>query len=608
MNWLSMFQPLNYGDILSLSPSGLANEELRKNIPDQFFQLNCISDMGESFVIDRVTDGWILTGGEAGILYGAYEILRSRFSHTPLPEHVESSPRYSFRMIDCWDNMDGSVERGYAGKSLFFDGNRFSYNPDRIVHLGRMMASVGLNILCLNNVNVHEPAQELIADMIPELSALADLLRPFGIRVMTAVDFSMPIRAGLENADPLSSEVQIWWNKTVSRIYKEIPDFAGFLVKADSEGRPGPFTYNRTHADGANMLARALLPFGGVLVWRCFVYNCLQDWRDTVTDRPKAAFDTYQPLDGQFDENVILQIKNGPWDFQVREPVSPLFFSMNYTSLGLELQLTQEYTGQQIDLYAMPPMWHELFQDLPADRIQAIAAVSNLGRDDSYFGHPLAAVNFFGFGLLAWNPQVTSEEIFHQWIRLTYQFSDQNVDQLTSLLNCSRRIYERYTSPLGLNWMVTPHTHYGPNPSGYEYDVWGTYHRADRNAVGVDRTADGTGFILQLPPFLQDRYKHPHSCPDLLLLFFHRIPYTFIMHDGRSLIQRIYDDHFEGAEQAKALADQLKCLPFPSKDREIICERADLQVKNAENWRDTINTFFHRLSGIPDIKNRKIYD
>ena len=608
MNWLSMFQPLNYGDILSLSPSGLANEELRKNIPDQFFQLNCISDMGESFVIDRVTDGWILTGGEAGILYGAYEILRSRFSHTPLPDHVESSPCYPFRMIDCWDNMDGSVERGYAGKSLFFDGNRFSYNPDRIVHLGRMMASVGLNILCLNNVNVHEPAQELIADMIPELSALADLLRPFGIRVMTAVDFSMPIRAGLENADPLSSEVQIWWNKTVSRIYKEIPDFAGFLVKADSEGRPGPFTYNRTHADGANMLARALRPFGGVLVWRCFVYNCLQDWRDTVTDRPKAAFDTYQPLDGQFDENVILQIKNGPWDFQVREPVSPLFFSMNYTSLGLELQLTQEYTGQQIDLYAMPPMWHELFQDLPADRIQAIAAVSNLGRDDSYFGHPLAAVNFFGFGLLAWNPQVTSEEIFHQWIRLTYQFSDQNVDQLTSLLNCSRRIYEHYTSPLGLNWMVTPHTHYGPNPSGYEYDVWGTYHRADRNAVGVDRTADGTGFILQLPPFLQDRYKHPHSCPDLLLLFFHRVPYTFIMHDGRSLIQRIYDDHFEGAEQAKALADQLKCLPFPSKDREIICERADLQVKNAENWRDTINTFFHRLSGIPDIKNRKIYD
>ena len=608
MNWLSMFQPLNFEDILSLSPSALANEELRKNIPDQFFQLNCISDMGESFVLDRIKDGWILTGGEAGILYGAYEILRSRFSQTKLPDHLESSPRYSFRMIDCWDNMDGSVERGYAGRSLFFEGNRFSYNPDRIVHLGRMMASVGLNILCLNNVNVHEPAQELIADMIPELSALADLLRPFGIRIMTSVDFSMPIRAGLENADPLSSEVQIWWNKTVSRIYKEIPDFAGFLVKADSEGRPGPFTYKRSHADGANMLAKALHPFGGILVWRCFVYNCLQDWRDNVTDRPKAAYDTYQPLDGQFDENVILQVKNGPWDFQVREPISPLFFSMNYTSLGLELQLTQEYTGQQIDLYAMPTMWQELFQDLPATRIQAIAAVSNLGRDDNYFGHPLAAVNFFGFGLLAWNPQITSKEIFHQWIRLTYQFSDQNVDQLASLLNCSRRIYECYTSPLGLNWMVTPHTHYGPNPSGYEYDVWGTYHRADRNAVGVDRTAEGTGFILQLPSFLQDRYKHPYSCPDLLLLFFHRVPYTFIMHDGRSLIQRIYDDHFEGADQAKALADQLKRLPFPSEDLKIICERADLQVKNAENWRDTINTFFHRLSGIPDIKNRKIYD
>ncbi len=608
MNWLSKFPPLSPSDILGLTPPELAKHELCSAMPQYGFQLTLAPGMDESFVMDRVGGTWILTGGENGLLYAAYSLVRASLSGTALPDHLESRPRYSLRMMNCWDNMDGSIERGYAGRSLFFEGGAFSYDPSRIVCLGRMMASVGLNILCLNNVNVHEPAQELISEMIPELSALADLLRPFGVRLMTSVDFSMPIRSGVGSADPLSPEVQTWWNEIADRLYEEIPDFAGFLVKADSEGRPGPFTYGRSHAEGANMLARALQPHGGTLIWRCFVYNCLQDWRDTSTDRPKAAYETYQPLDGQFEKNVILQIKNGPWDFQVREPVSPLLLSMNQTALGLELQLAQEYTGQQIDLYAMPPMWQELFQDLPSDRIQAIAAVSNFGRDENYFGHPLAAVNFFGFGLLAWNPETKPEEIYQQWIRLTYQFSRENTDLLTSALASSRRIYEQYTAPLGLNWMVNPHVHYGPNPLGYEFDVWGTYHRANREAVGVDRTADGTGFLLQLPKHLQERYGNPKTCPDLLLLFFHRLPYSFVMKDGRTLIQRIYDDHFEGAARACALADHLKHLPFPPEDREVISERADRQLKNAENWRDTINTFFYRLSGIPDAKGRKIYD
>ena len=608
MNWLKNF-PLPPSSLSAeTTPSSLARMELENAFPGGDFVLTAAPSMGDSFVVDRTGATTILTGGETGLLYGAYTLIRHNLSWDPLPPHFESSPRYPLRMINLWDNMDGSVERGYAGRSLLYEGDQFSYDPARILHLGRLMASVGLNVLCINNVNVHEPAQGLIAERLPEVSALADLLRSFGIRLMISVDFSMPLRNGLHTADPLDPSVQTWWNETVSRVYAEVPDLAGFLVKADSEGRPGPFAYGRTHADGANLLARALKPFGGTLVWRCFVYNCRQDWRDHGTDRPKAAFETYQPLDGAFDGNVILQIKNGPYDFQVREPLSPLLLSMRHTALGLELQLAQEYTGQQIDLYTMAPMWEEIFQQLPADRLSAVAAVSNLGRDGNCFGHPLAAVNLFAFGLLAWDPGVSPDAVVETWIRLTYTFSSKDREDLKKIMLSSRRIYEKYTAPLGLGWMINPHNHYGPNPSGYEYDFWGTYHRADRTAVGIDRTASGTGYVLQYPPELQSVYADPDSCPDLLKLFFHRLPYTYRMPDCRTMIQRIYDDHFEGAEEASRMAELLHSLPFPSPDAEIISERADRQLRNAENWRDVINTFFHRLSGIPDEKGRKIFD
>lgn len=600
-NWLSKFPPLPEQNFPE-TPSALALLELSGFLPEHAFTLELDSCLGDEFHISGNT----ITGGETGLLYGAYALLRHMLGGAPLPR--ESCPRYSLRMINCWDNMDGSVERGYAGRSLFFEDNLFSYDPSRIRHLGRMMASVGLNVLCINNVNVHEPAQELLGSFLPDLSALADLFRPFGVRLMLSVDFSLPMRSGLSTADPLDPAVQVWWRETAERVYREIPDLAGFLVKADSEGRPGPFTYGRSHADGANLLARALKPFGGVLIWRCFVYNCKQDWRDTSTDRPKAAYDTYQPLDGQFDENVILQIKNGPFDFQVREPLSPLLLSMKHTRLALELQLAQEYTGQQIDLYTMAPMWNELFTDLPANQLCAAAAVSNLGRDKNYFGHPLAAVNFFGFGLMAWNPDEQAESIVSQWIQLTYDLPHDDQEKLARWMLSSRRIYEMYTAPLGLGWMVTPHSHYGPNPSGYEYDLWGTYHRASHIAVGIDRTSSGTGYLSQYPPDLQARYADPSVCPSLLLLFFHRLPYSFIMRDGRTLIQRIYDDHFEGAEQAAELKKALSSIPFPEPDRSEILARAEKQRLNAENWRDVINTFFHRLSGIPDGHGRKIYE
>ena len=273
--------------------------------------------MGEAFQLTCAREGWTLAGGHAGVLYGAYALMAAVHAGQPVPEGVQK-PRYALRMINCWDNATGEIERGYAGRSLFFEGNRLDYDPIRLRMLGRMLAGCGINVLCVNNVNVHEPMQQLIEDWLPRLAELAAIFRPFGIRLMVSVDFSRPMKHGIPTADPLDERVQRWWCERADRIYATVPDLAGFLVKADSEHRPGPFTYGRSHSEGANMLARAVAPHGGVVVWRCFVYNCGQDWRDMKTDRARAACDTYLPLDGEFDDNVILQIKYGPFDFQVR--------------------------------------------------------------------------------------------------------------------------------------------------------------------------------------------------------------------------------------------------------------------------------------------------
>ena len=585
------------------TPVETARFELEHALPGIPVQLTVAPDRGDAWELAESPDGWVLNGGKTGLLYGAYRMIMDVLSGETL-RPCATAPRYALRMINCGDNMDGSVERGYAGRSLFFEGGRFAYQPERMQELGRLLASAGINVLCINNVNVHEPAQRLTEDFLPALSALASLFRAFGVHLMISVDFSLPLRHEVSTADPLDPAVQRWWTETADRVYAEIPDLAGFLVKADSENRPGPFTYGRTHAEGANMLARALKPHGGVLVWRAFVYNCHQDWWDEKTDRPKAAYETYMPLDGQFEENVILQVKHGPFDFQVREPVSPLLLGLRRTRVSMELQLAQEYTGQQIDVYAMPPMWQEIFDEVPADRLDAVAAVSNLGRDANYTGHPLAALNLYAFGLLGWDPEQQPEAVIRRWIRLTYGFAPAQEDALCALLLGSRRTYEKYTAPLGLGWMITPHTHYGPNPDGYEYDAWGTYHRANRDAVGIDRTESGTGYLSQYPEGFREKYKNPETCPDLMLLFYHRLPYSFRMRDGRTLIQRIYDDHFEGCDEAERMAETLKTLPFPEPDRQVILDRADRQVHNARSWRDVINTFFFRFSGVPDVRGR----
>ena len=574
--------------------------------------------MGEAYRIFDEVGKTVVSGGATGILYGAYACLEALASGDALPVGVQR-PFYRLRMLNCWDNADGSVERGYSGRSLWFEGGGFCWESRRIRQLGRMLASAGINVLCVNNVNVHAQAEALIEDEgLPELARFAAALRPFGVRLMVSVNFAQPMNHGIPTADPLAPAVGQWWAERADALWRAVPDLAGFLVKADSEHRPGPFTYGRSHADGANMLARAVAPHGGVVVWRAFVYNCMQDWRDTHTDRPMAAYQTYAPLDGQFDANVILQVKHGPFDFQVREPVSPALLAMPNTNLALEWQLAQEYTGHQIDLYAMNPMWREMAEDLPPEKVMAVAAVSNLGRDANYTGHPFAAVNLYGYGKYAWNPRVDPRWVTRRWARLSYALPAGQEDALVDMLLDSRTVYEKYTAPLGLCWMVNPDGHYGPSPWGYEFSLWGTYNRADRNGVGVDRTASGTGYVLQYPlalqrrygtpDALQRRYGTPDACPDELLLFFHRLRYDYVMRDGRTLIQRIYDDHFQGVEAVEAMAETLAGLDLPEPDRAEAARRMELQLRNARQWRDVVNTFFHRLSGVEDAMGRKIYD
>ena len=590
------------------TPAETAAYELKKFFADDSGKVEiCLEEaLGEGYALSQTAAGYKIHGGEAGVLYGAYALIRALSLKEDLPLEAQK-PYYPLRMLNCWDNMSGDVERGYAGRSLWFEGGKFSYDPARIRQLGRMLGSVGINTLCLNNVNVHQLAQHLLDDLLEDTARFAALLRPFGVKLMLSIDFSYPMQCGLDTADPLDQRVQAWWMEKAKIIWAAIPDLAGFLVKADSEHRPGPNTYGRTHAEGANMLARAIAPYGGKLVWRAFVYNCMQDWRDTKTDRPRAAYDLYMPLDGAFDDNVILQIKHGPYDFQVREPLSPLLLGMKNTAKAIEFQLAQEYTGQQIDLYAMPPMWREIFAQMGKERVQSIAAVSNLGRNDNWTGHPFAALNLFAYGLFAWNPDSDPETVIRQWTKLSYDLPAEQTEKLVSMLMRSRSVYEKYTATLGLCWMITPNSHYGPNPYGYEFQAWGTYIRADRNAVGIDRTEKGTGFLCQYPAEMQRLYLDPHTCPDELLLFFHRLPYDFVMRDGRTLIQRIYDDHFAGYEAVEEMAHTLETLDLPAPDKQEAQSRMEAQLRNAREWRDIVNTFFYRFCGVPDAHGKTIY-
>lgn len=574
----------------------------------------------------------MVTGGsDAGILYGVFHLLRLVGAGEPLEElNVNESPRNALRMINQWDNADGTIERGYAGRSIFYRNGSITSDLQRVRDYARLLASAGLNAISINNVNVHELETRFITEeLLTSLSLFADVFREYGITLYLSVNFAAPLQLGdLQTADPLDSDVQLWWKETADRIYRFIPDFGGFVVKADSEHRPGPFAYGRDHADGANMLADALASYGGIVIWRCFVYDCMQDWRDRKTDRARAAFDHFKPLDGRFRRNVLLQIKNGPMDFQVREPVSPLFGAMKQTNQILEFQITQEYTGQQRHLCYLVPQWKQVLDfDTHAEgsgtevkrivdgslygmTFSGIAAVSNIGDEESWTGHILAQANLYGYGRLIWNPDLTAEEIGVEWTIATFGNDPEVVMGIGRMLMLSWPIYEGYTAPLGVGWMVAPNHHYGPDVDGYEYSRWGTYHFADRDGIGVNRTqASGTGYTSQYAEPNAALYDSLETCPDELLLFFHHVSYTHKLQSGKTVIQHIYDIHFWGAEEADRLQQQWAGLSGKIDEARFspIAERLAVQAEHARNWRDIINTYFYRKSGISDAEGRVIY-
>ena len=593
-------------------------------------------DAACGFAIRHITgngrDEIVISGtDENGVLYGVFEFLFALGTGKPINRlETEQKTLNKLRMINQWDNLSGDIERGYSGKSIFYENGKITRDTGRVRDYARLLASVGINSIVLNNVNVHEGETKFITEeYLPDLARLAAVFSDYGIRVFLSINFAAPIAlGGLDTADPLDEDVCAFWRRTVETVYSYIPDFGGFLVKADSESRPGPFTYGRDHAQGANMLAKALQPHGGVVVWRCFVYNCQTDWRDRSLDRAKAAYDNFMPLDGKFMDNVVHHIKNGPMDFRIREPVSPLFGGLEKTNQVLEVQIAQEYTGHQIDLCFLVPLWKEaldfdtyakgkgsrvsdivngrLFQN----RNGGVAAVSNIGNSPAWTGNPLAQANLFGFGRLAWDPSRTSEEIAGEWAELTFGAGTSAASKITGMLLRSRDVYEKYTCPLGIGWFVNPECHYGPSVDGYEYSKWGTYHYADWKGIGVDRTvATGTGYAGQYRSTNAEMYEHAETCPEELLLFFHHLPYDYVLKSGQTILQYIYDTHFEGAKEVAEMQKEWDSLQSEV-DPEIFAEvrnRFRLQMKDAVEWRDVVNTYFYRKTGIPDAKGRKIY-
>jgi alpha-glucuronidase len=569
---------------------------------------------------------WLIIGGsDRGVLFGTFGLL-SRIAQGLNVDDLDDfeNPSAPIRWATQWDNLDGSIERGYAGRSIFFDNGAVRSDLTRAGDYARLLASVGINACAINNVNA-DP-RILSADFLPQLGRIADAFRPWGVKLALSVDLSSPVAVGgLKTFDPLDNDVAVWWKKEVAQIYRRIPDFAGFVVKADSEGRSGPSRYGRTAADAANVIARALKPHGGILMYRAFVYNHHLDWRDMKADRAKAAYDYFHPLDGKFDDNVVLQIKYGPVDFQVREPASPLFGAMQHTNEAIELQVTQEYTGQQRHLCFLAPMWKQILdfdmhvngaspvKEIVAGKtwrrpVSGFNAVVNVGLDENWLGHPLAMANLYAYGRLAWNPSLGAEEISAEWTRLTFGNNSRVVATISAMLLSSWHIYESYTGPLGVGTLTDIlGSHYEPNVDSAEHNGWGQWIRGDSQGVGMDRTiATGTGYIGQYSPEVQRNYETLAACPDELLLFMHHVPHTHVLHSGKTVIQHIYDSHYDGAEEAAGLVRQWESLrgEIDQERYEEVLNKLKYQAGQAIVWRDTVTNWFFKKSGIPDAKGR----
>jgi alpha-glucuronidase len=568
----------------------------------------------------------IAAENDRGLLYGAFALLRKiALGETLVGINETYSPYAPVRWVNQWDRLDGSIERGYGGRSIFWDKGHVREDLSRVSDYARLLASLGINGCAINNVNA-DP-RLLTSEFRAQVARIARAFRPWGVRVALAVDFGSPKTiGGLDTFDPLDPRVAAWWKATADELYAEVPDLGGFVLKADSEGRVGPSAYGRTHADAANVLARALKPHGGLLFYRGFVYDHHMDWTNLKNDRARAGYDNFHPLDGRFDDNVVIQIKNGPIDFQVREPASPLFGALERTNQAIELQITQEYTGQARHLVFLVPMWKETLDfDMHArgagTPVKALVAgktfhrplggfvgVANVGLDENWAGNHLSQANLYGFGRLAWNPDLSSQQIAAEWAQLTFGDNAKVVETLTAMLLKSWRAYENYTGPLGLQTLTDiTGNHYGVAVEASERNGWGQWHRADEHDAGMDRTvATGTGFIGQYRPAVAKIYESLETCPDDLLLFLHHVPYTYVLHAGKTVIQYIYDSHYEGAETAAGYVREwksLKSLVDEQRYREVLAQ-LEYQAGQAQVWRDAVAVWFLHTSGIPDGKQR----
>ena len=608
--WLRQ-QPINKAKVTG--PECIAAQELRtystQNVTlkiDATMEQDayCIKVNSEQGKVNSV----ISAKNEIGLLYGAYALLRG--------ETTGSEPFYKLRILNHWDNLNGTIERGYAGLSIFWEGKAgerkfhgrtiFVEDPDQpidaelIKEYARANASIGINGTVLNNVNASP--KMLSAIYINKVKQYADILRPYGIKVYLSVNFASPMSIPakgfnggkpIKTADPLNPKVKAWWKAKAKEIYAQIPDFGGFLVKANSEGQPGPFDYKRTHADGANMLADAVKPFGGIIMWRSFVYGAAHSGEDRV----KQAVSEFKDLDGKFRDNVILQSKNGPLDFQPREPYAPIFDNIKNTKQMAELQITQEYLGQSRHLTYLAPMWREFFGFVAPEKLVGIAGVANIGLDKNWCGHHFSQANWYAFGRLAWNPNLTSEQIAEEWLGLTFNAS--NNEALKSMMLRSREACVDYMMPIGLHHIFAFDEHYGPEPDGYNAHVpleWCPvyYHKANNDSIGFDRTHTGSNATAQYREPYCTLYDNINTCPERYLLWFHRVPWSYRLKSGRTVLEEMDYRYARGVKEVEdfiRIWNEAKPNIDDQRWQEVDA-RLQHQLENAKEWQKVCMDYF----------------
>lgn len=566
----------------------------------------------------------ITASNPIGLLYGAYELIRlqntdayntgsgNQQNFSKAIDETEK-PQVGLRILNHWDNLDGSIERGYAGKSIFKweeiklgkNGKGGSISKslhDRLITYARANASLGINGSVLNNVNASP--KMMTAEYINKVKIIANILRPYGIRVYLSINFASPMALGYtKTADPLDKKVQQWWKKKAKEIYATIPDFGGFLVKANSEGQPGPGDYHRTHADGANMLADAVKPYGGIIMWRSFVYGANHKGEDRV----KQAVSEFKSMDGKFRDNVILQSKNGPLDFQPREPYAPIFDNIKQTPQIAELQITQEYLGQSKHLTYLAPMWKEFFGFVNPDRLVGISGVANIGDDANWCGHPFSQANWYAFGRLAWNPSLTAEEIAHEWLVQTYENQDEKFTKpVEMMMMTSREACVNYMMPLGLHHIFKFDHHYGPEPDGFiaSYPLeWCPvyYHKADAQGVGFDRSSKGTDAVGQYPEPYRSLYDNIETCPEEYLLWFHHVAWDYKMKSGSTLWQELCMKYNMGVAMVEVYRDfwhtsAKQYMKGHEQEWQHTDSLLNVQLENAKEWRNTCLKYFQTFS------------